>query len=429
MGTIFHDYDPDQSLLFPPSPRDWLPEDHLAWFISDAVDALDLTEVLRSYRPGGKGNLAYHPRLLLKLLFYGYATGVFSSRKIAKQVEDSVAFRVLAAGQFPNHRTICRFREQHIDRFNDLFAEVVQMAMEAGLVKLGTIAIDGTRVKANASKHKAMSYERMKEEEKRLRDEIRKITAIAAGQDAAEDAEFGPDFRGDELPKELQRRESRRAVIRAAKKRLEERKAQEAEAKRSGATEDRKPSRPDPKDQENFTDPESRIMKVSSGVFEQAYNAQISVDSVKQIIVATGVTQSAADVRQLIPMLDETMAVTEEKPGKVLADAGYRSENNFREIEHRQINGFVSLARESRTHATRPSMPATARMKRRMDSKRGRTQYKMRKWIVEPVVGWIKQVLGFRVFSLRGFRKVTGEWSLVCLALNLRRMSKMMSFA
>jgi transposase len=163
MGEIFHDYDPNQSLLFPPSPRDWLPEGHLAWFVSDAVDALDLKGLLRSYRPGGKGSLAYHPRLLLKLLFYGYSTGVFSSRKIAKSVEDNIAFRVLAAGQFPNHRTICRFREQHLDHFNELFAQVVQMAKEAGLVKLGTIAIDGTRVKANASKHKAMSYERMKE--------------------------------------------------------------------------------------------------------------------------------------------------------------------------------------------------------------------------------------------------------------------------
>jgi transposase len=429
MSNIFHDYDPDQSLLFPPSPRDWLPEGHLAWFISDAVDALDLTELLRSYRPGGKGNLAYHPRLLLKLLVYGYSTGVFSSRKIAGQVEDSVAFRVLAAGQSPNHRTICRFREQHIDHFNELFAQVVQLAQQAGLVKLGTIAIDGTRVKANASKHKAMSYERMKEEEKRLRDEIRKITAIAAGQDAAEDAEFGPDFRGDELPEELQRRESRRAVIRAAKKRLEERKAEEAEANRSGASEDHKPTRPEPKDQENFTDPESRIMKVSSGVFEQAYNAQISVDSDKQIIVATGVTQCAADVRQLIPMLDETMAITEEKPRTVLADAGYRSEENFLEIEHRQLVGLVPLARESKTPSKKPLQPATARMKQRLGSQRGRARYKMRKWIVEPVIGWIKQVLGFRVFSLRGFRKITGEWDLVCLALNLRRMNKMMSFA
>jgi len=429
MGNIFLDYDPDQSLLFPPSPREWLPENHLAWFVSDAVEALDLRELFRSYRPGGKGNLAYHPKLLLKLLIYGYSIGVFSSRKIAKQIEENVAFRVLAAGQFPNHRTICRFREHHIEQFSELFAQIVQMAKEAGLVKLGTIAIDGTKVNANASKHKAMSYERMKEEEKRLRDEIRKIAAIAAGQDAAEDAEFGPDFRGDELPEELRRRETRRAAIRAAKKRLEERKAQEAAAKQPESPVDREQARPDPKDQENFTDPDSRIMKASSGAFEQAYNAQISVDSAKQIIVATGVTQSAADAKQLIPMVDETMAITEEKPGKVLADAGYRSEENFRQLENRQIEGFVPLAREGKAPNAQPSRPASARMKRRLDSKRGRARYKMRKYLVEPVVGWIKQVLGFRVFSLRGFTKVTGEWNLVCLALNLRRMSRMMSFA
>jgi IS5 family transposase len=218
-------------------------------------------------------------------------------------------------------------------------------------------------------------------------------------------------------------------VIRAAKKRLEERKAQEAEGKRSATPEDHEPSRPGPKDQENFTDPDSRIMKVSSGAFEQAYNAQLSVDSAKQIIVATAVTQSAADVGQLIPMLDETMAITEEKPRTMLADAGYRSEHNFREIEHRQVVGLVALARESKVSDTQPSKLATARMQRRLNSNRGRTRYKMRKWIVEPVVGWIKQVLGFRAFSLRGFRKVSGEWNLVCLALNLRRMNKMVRFA
>lgn len=426
MGNIFLDYDPNQTLLFPPSPRDWLPEGHLAWFVSDAVDALDMTELLKRYRPGGKGNLAYHPKLLLKLLVYGYCTGVFSSRKIAKQIEDSVAFRVLAAGQSPNHRTICRFRESHVEQFNDLFAQVVQLAKESGLVKLGTIAVDGTKVKADASKHKAMSYQRMKEEEQRLREEIRKITAIAAGEDAAEDAKFGPDFRGDELPEELRRRESRRATIREARKRLEKRKAEEEAAKhQDGSPVDPEKAKPAPKDQENFTDPDSRIMKASSGGFEQAYNGQIAVDSEHHIIVATGLTQKANDVEQLTPMVDEATAITEQQPKKVLADAGYRSEANLADLEERDIKGFVPLGREGKDTPEQPSKPATKRMKRRMKSKSGRLTYRARKHIVEPVFGWIKQVLGFRSFSLRGLRKVTGEWSLICLAVNIRRMCAM----
>jgi len=279
MGQFIRSDDPKQTLLLPPSIRDWLPKDHLCWFVSDSVEALDIDPILDRYRTSGKGELAYHPRLLLKLLVYSYCTGVFSSRKIARQVEENVAFRVLAAGLFPSHRTICRFREDNLGEFHRLFVEVVRIAREAGLVKMGTIAVDSTKLKANASKHKAMSYERMKAEEARLAGEIRTILEAARRQDTLEDGQFGPDFRGDELPQELAHRETRLKKIQEAKKRLEERKKEEAE--RSGAAEryerqrksddegkgvrgrpfELSPGEPKPKDQENFTDPDSRIMK------------------------------------------------------------------------------------------------------------------------------------------------------------------------
>ena len=217
MSGLYQPYEPDQSHLFPPSPRDWLPEDHLAYFISDTVDALDISAIEAAYRRAGAGTLAYHPRMMLKLLVYSYCTGIFSSRSIARGVEENVALRVLAAGHSPSHRTLCRFRTDHIAAFEDLFAQVVRIAQEAKLVKMGTLAIDGTKLKANASKHKAMSYGRMKEEDAKLAKEIAAITKAATERDTQEDLDLGPDFRGDELPDELARRESRRAAIQAAK--------------------------------------------------------------------------------------------------------------------------------------------------------------------------------------------------------------------
>jgi transposase len=446
MSNIFHPYEPDQSLLFPASPREWLPEDHLVWFISDTIDELDIEALVSKYRPGGKGNLAYHPRMMLKLLIYGYCTGVFSSRKLARQLHENVAFRVLAAGQFPNHRTICRFRERHLAEFESLFVQVVQIAQQAGLAKMGTIAVDGSKVKANASKHKAMSYERMQQEEKRLRREIRDLTKKARTQDAADDEKYGPDFRGDELPEEISRRSSRLKVIQEAKKRLEERKRAEAEdpSKRDESSEkkgkkgqgSRKPGRPRvhpvgkprPKDQENFTDPDSRIMKASTGGFEPCYNAEIAVDSHGQIVVGTSVTQSAADTNELLPLIEQSAVNTSEMPHRVLADAGYRSEANFAALEQREIKGFIPLGREGKTIPRTQRDTATGRMAQRMRGKRGRKTYKQRKHIVEPVFGWIKQVLGFRSYSLRGLSKVSAEWNLVCLALNLRRMSEFLAW-
>jgi transposase len=425
---MFAPYDPHQLLLLPPALQDWLPEGHLVHFVSDAVDQLDLEEFERAYRAEGSGNVAYHPRLMLKLLVYGYATGVFSSRRIATHIEENIAFRVLAAGQSPSHRTIARFRQEHIERFGAVFLQVVQLAGGAGLTALGTVAIDGTKVKANASKHKAMSYGRMKEEETRLKAEIATIIKAAEESDALEDGQFGPDFRGDELPAELKRREDRLAKIRAAKARLEERKQAEAEVRGDDAA--AQDSKPAPSDQINFTDEESRIMKTSSGGFDQCYNAQTSVDGESLLIVAAEVTQSATDAKQLIPLVDATIKNVGREPGLVLADAGYRSEATFKALEDRGVKALVATGREGKRGAGKVSAdkPATKRMRSRMKSKRGRRRYSMRKHIVEPVFGWVKQALGFRRFSMRGLAAVSGEWKLVCAAVNLRRLSKQIMF-
>jgi transposase len=388
--------------------------------------------VLEKYRVSGRGEQAYPPRVMLSLLIYSYCTGTFASRKIAAQIEDSVAVRVIAAGLLPSHRTICRFREDNLDEFQRLFVQVVQFAKEAGLVKMGTIAIDGSKLKANASKHKAMSYDRMLMEEKKLRSEIRKLTQAAREQDDIDDQTFGPDLRGDELPQELSSRKTRLATIQAAKKRLEERKAAEAAAKQaaepkgSDASDAAKSERvlPQPRDQENFTDPDSRIMPTGGNAFEQSYNAQIAVDASQQIVVAAMVSQNPKDMGLLMPVLNEAFVNTHEIPKRVLADTGYKNERDLEQLQNLGIDGYVSLGREGKQSRT-PSAkhPCSRAMLRKLTSKRGRDRYRKRKAIVEPVFGWVKRVLGFRAFSLRGLRKVAGEWNLVCMALNLRRMA------
>jgi transposase len=435
--STFRPYEPDQQLLLPPSLRDWLPSDHLVWFISETVDQLDLSEIVETYRDAGQGNLPYHPAMMLKILIFAYATGVFSSRGIARQIEENIAFRLLAAENKPDHRTICRFREQHLEAFERLFVQVVQIARDAGLVKMGTLAVDGSKIRANASKRKAMSYERMQEEERRLRKEIRALTSRATKRDAVEDVEFGPDFRGDQLPDELQRREDRLTKIREAKRRLEARKREEATAQKDKEGDDPPPrggrsrkypvGKPKPKDQENFTDPESRIMKDGSGAFQQCYNAEIAVDANERIIVAATVQQSASDVPALVPLVDQAKRNTGERAKEVLADAGYASEANLKALERRKIKGYVALGREGKSaRAPKPQARATTRMASKLRSKRGRAKYKRRKHLAEPPFGWMKRGLGFRQFSLRGISKVTSEFNLVCLALNLRRMATMM---
>lgn len=434
MPTTFRPCAPDQSLLFPPSPRDWLPEGHLAFFIADTVAALDLQPFYAAYEGDGRRNQPFDPQMMVTVLLYAYATGTFSSRRIARKLEEDVAYRVLAAGNFPAHRTIAEFRQQYLAAFEALFVQVVRIAREAGVVKLGALAVDGSKVKANASKHKAMSYGRMRDEEARLREQIAALTAQAEASDAAEDAALGPDVRGDELPAELHRRETRLATIAAAKARLEARQADEDRQK--GRTPDdgrkgrgHKPFARDfgmpPDDaQDNFTDPESRIMKTSAG-YDQCYNGQMAVDEASQMIVATGLTNCAADNAELLPLIEQTHATLGEHPTEVLADAGYRGDANFQALEACQITAYISLGREGTPATTpNPAHEATQRMAARLASDRGRARYRRRKAIVEPVIGWIKEVLGFRRFSLRGAAKARGEWNVVCLAVNLKRFHR-----
>jgi transposase len=433
MPTTFRPYDPEQTPKLPSSPRDWLPEGHLAFFISDTVDNLDLSAFYEPYEGDGRRNSPFEPRMMVKILLYGYATGTFSSRKLAKKLYEDVAFRFLAGENFPAHRTIAEFRQRHLAAFRDLFVQVVRIAKEVGLVKLGTVAIDGTKVKASASKHKAMSYGRMKKEEQRLRTEIEELTSRASRADVEEDALYGAENSGEEIPEELKRREGRLSKIREAMERLKSRQAEEdREAGRSPEQKSRakRPfGEPEEKKQDNFTDPQSRIMKTSSG-FDQCYNGQLAVDAENRVIVAAEVTQSAADAEQLLPMVEKCCETTQGIPLEVLADAGYRSEDNLRELESKQIDGYVSLGREGKSQTVVPGSenPATSRMQEKLATEKGRKRYGRRKGIVEPVNGWIKSVLGFRQFSLRGLAKVAGEWALVCLALNLRQLSPQMEW-
>jgi transposase len=437
MPTNYRTYQPEQSYLLPPSLSDWLPEKHLAYFVSEVVSVLDLSGFYARHEESDpRGNQPFDPAMMLKVLLYAYASGTFSSRKIAKKLEEDVAFRVLAAGNFPEHRTICDFRKDNLAEFITLFKQVVQIAQSSGMVKLGRIAIDGTKVKANASRHKAMSYDRMKIVEERLEKEIADLLKEAERTDQAEDQEHGPENRGDELPEELQRREGRLQKIKDAKKRLEERQAEEDRTKGRHEGDGGRPNgkkgkpfkkefgEPREKAQDNFTDPESRIMKMGNG-FEQSYNAQVAVDETHQIIVAVSVTNCAADNAQLIPMIEATKETTGEIPQQVVADAGYRSEANFERAEAMKVEVIVALGREGKTETPEVSSTnaATLRMKDKLTTAEGKAAYRRRKAIVEPVFGWVKRVVGFRQFSLRGLTNVTGEWNLVCLATNLRRMS------
>jgi len=321
-GT-YKTYDPDQLFLLPPSLKEWLPEGHLAYFVSDVVDELDLGEIEKTYSTKLQGQPPYHPAMLVKLLFYAYCVGMPSSRKIEKETYEDIAFRILAAGYHPDHDTIADFRKTHLGALKGLFLQVFILCKEAKLVKLGHVALDGTKMKANASKHKAMSYGRMNEKEKQLEQEVNELLRKAESVDAEEDKRYGKGIRGDELPEELRFREKRLAKIREAKKALEERVAKEAEPSR-------KEKRPKPKDQINFTDPESRIMKDSATKeFMQGYNAQAAVDAPSQVIVAAEVTIQSNDKKQLEPMLAAVQENCNALPKELSADAGYYSEDNI----------------------------------------------------------------------------------------------------
>ena len=437
MPTSYLPYEPDQDLLLPHSLREWLPEDHLAYYISDTIDALDLRAFYARYEDGGPRNQPFHPAMMVKVLVYGYATGVFSSRKIAKKLHEDVAFRLLGAGNFPKHRTLCEFRALHLQELAALFVQVVKLARECGLVRLGTIAVDGTKVKANASKHKAMSYGRMQVAEAELKAQIDGLLARAAQADQAEAGE--PDL---DVPTEIARREQRLAAIRAAQGRLEQRQ-READAERGRKPDDddaggsgkkagpafKRPfGEPPAKAQDNFTDPDSRIMKSATG-FEQCYNGQTAVDAEAQIIVAAELTQCAADSGQLPGMIAAVERNTGATPAVVLADAGYRSEAVLARLAESAptTDVLVALGREGKRQVDIDAgrLPHSAAMAAKMEHPDGRGRYRRRKAIVEPPNAWIKQVLGFRQFSLRGVEKVRCEFQLVCAALNLRRMATM----
>ena len=431
MPTTFRPYEPNQTLRLPPDLRDWLPPDHLAYDIADLVDTLDLAPCYAPYEGDGRRHCPYEPAMMVKILLYAYATGTFSSRTMARKLEEDVAFRVLAASNFPRHRTLCEFRRRHLADFAHLFREVVHLARELGLVELGTLAIDGTKLRANASKRKAMSYGRMLREEQRLRIEIDALLAQAEAVDAAEDDRFGPDRSGFERSGEWQRRNDRLAAIRAAKARLEanQRRADDDRGRRPG--QDRNPrggqpytrryGEPDPKAQANFTDPESAIMKTSTDGFQPCSNAQLAVAGPRQLIVAASAHPS--DQGQLHAILDQVEAHVKQRPLTVLADAGYCNERDLARLETKGIEGYVAVGRDGRRAASARSRPATARMAAKLATGDGKARYATRKWMAEAPYGWIKRVLGFRQFSLRGQWPVARAWDLVCTATNIRRIS------
>jgi len=456
MGKSFLPDDVNQSLLFPPSLHDWLPERHLARFLVDVVSALDLSAIYASYEVGdGRGMSAYAPAMMVRVLLYGYATGVYSSRKLEAKTYDEVAFRYLSADAHPDHDTFAEFRKRHLEALAGLFTQALLLCEKAGLVKLGHVAIDGTKIKANASKHKAMSYARMAETEQRLKQEIEALLRQAEDVDAAEDAEYGKGKRGDELPDELARRESRLKKIAQAKVELEQEAREKAERERAAAEaklaerreheertgkkprgcESRVPdpdkAAPNPKAQRNFTDPESRIMPdgANKGSFLQGYNAQAAVDATAQIVVAAEVTQETTDNHQLLPMLDQVKENLGCKPERVSADAGYWSEANATDESVASIDLHIATGREEQEEKIAPKsgpppgeVTAKVAMRQKLSSQAGRSIYKMRKAIVEPVFGQIKEQRGFRRFSLRGLANVGCEWKLVCLASNLLKL-------
>jgi transposase len=442
MKKTYRDWSPTQGYMFPPSPQDWLPEDDLVYFILDTVATLELAPIFAYYERELRGQPPFHPRMMVALLLYGYATGTRSSRKIMRRCQTDVACRIIVGDDIPDFRTISDFRKIHLQRLEALFVEVLKLCALAGLAKVGTIALDGTKVKANASRHKAMSYERMQQEEKRLQDEVARLLAEADATDATEDAVHGPDRTGEELPEELARRQSRLTKIQQAKALLEERARTEAaeEAARREADGKAPPATapvdavPQPKDQINFTDPESRIMKASNKGWDQCGNAQALANEA-QIILAADVTDQANDQRQAVPMVDQARVNLEaaggEQPiGAAVLDSGYFSAANTAALEQRGIDPYIATERLKHNEEIPPvprgripqDLTAKQRMARKLRTKKGKTTYAKRKGIIEPIFGQLKQVLGFRQFALRGLASMRGEWRLMGTVHNLLKL-------
>lgn len=442
MSKQFRPWNPDQSFLFPPSPRDWLPENHLVYFLLDVIPQMDLQPILRPYQLEERGQPPFHPAMLVTLLLYGYATGIFSSRRLMARCETDAAFRVIVGDDIPDFRTISDFRKRHLTALEGLFVEVLKLCAKAGLVKVGRIALDGSKVKANASRHKAMSYDYMLKEEKRLKNEIKTLLAQAEDADQAEDQTYGRESRGDELPEELARRQTRLKRIREAKAALEAEardvaRAAEAERQHAGkppSGNDPEQAKPEPKAQYNFTDPESQIMKVSNKGWDQCLNAQVVVNE-HQIIVAADVTDETNDKQQVQPMIEQTQqnvagAGVTEKIKEAMADSGFYSEANVEYLQEQEIDPYIATERlkhhEKITAAPRGRSPqgltAKQRMARKLRTQKGRERYARRKGMVEPVFGQVKHGRGFRQFLLRGKRKMRSEWRLVSLTHNLLKL-------
>ncbi len=437
----------DMDFLMPPSVDDWLPERHLARFVVEVIEGLDLSAMSRSYR--GSGEASYPPQLLLGLIIYGYATGVFSSRKLERATYDSVAFRFVAANQHPDHDTIAAFRRRFLPQIEALFVQVLGMAREMGVLKLGTVALDGTKIHANASRHSALSHEHATKIEAQLKGEVADLLGRAEAADQAD----VPD--GMSIPEELARREKRLAEIARAKMvieaRAKERHAREraeyeakmaaraAKAAQTGKKpRGREPVPPEegprPSDQVNLTDEESRIMPVAGGGFEQCYNAQAAVAADSLLVVGADVVQAPNDKQQVEPMLAKLAALPDElgEVGELLADNGYYSEANVNACAAAGIDPVIAMGREAHhptlaeRFAADPAAPENPTpveaMRHRLQTKEGKKRYALRKQTPEPVFGIIKSVLGFRQFLLRGLDKVRGEWSLVTMAWNIKRM-------
>lgn len=443
LTKTYRPYDPDQMFLMPPALQEWLPEGHLVYFISDVVEQLDLSCITSVYEDEHRGYPPYHPLMLTKILLYAYCIGVPSSRKIDRRCEEDIGFRILAANNQPDFRTISDFRKRHLESLKGIFKQVLRLCQKTGLVKLGHVALDGTKLKANASKHKAMSYGRMLLKEEELEKEVEELLRSAQEMDEEEDQKYGKDRRGDELPKELAFKESRLKKIREAKEALEreaasraEAKAEEIEARQSEKPRrGRKPKPPDPipdsQDQRNFTDPESQIMVNSATKsFEQAYNCQVAVDDKEQVIVACEVTQEPNDKKQLEPMTKAVQKNTGKKTRMMSADAGYWNAEKIEKLSKGRTEFFIPPDKQKHNDkvltAERGRIPKNLsfadRMRRKLRTKKGRGIYSKRKETAEPVFGQIKQGRGFRQFLLRGKEKVRGEWSLICTTHNLLKL-------
>jgi transposase len=432
MKKSFRPWQVDQSLLVPPSVHDFVPSDHSAHFIRDLVcEQLDLSVIVESYDEA-RGNPPYDPRMMTSLLLYGYSRGVYSSRRLARGCEERLDFMAVTALNRPDFRTISDFRKRHLVALSDLFLQVLSLCQKAGLVELGHVALDGTKIKANASKHKAMSYGRMKKAEPDLAAEVSDWLAAAEATDAQEDGEFGSERRGDEMPEWMATKQARLEKIREAKASLEaeaqaeaEEKAQQPKKYRGGRKPKTPPGTPKDKVQRNFTDPESRIMKGRDG-FIQAYNAQAAVDGAHQVIVVQSLTDNASDQGELISLVDGIKANTGRKPREISADTGYCSEANLEALEQRRIRGYVATGRQKHPDGGQDKKrgPRAEAMRKRLRKAGHRSRYRLRKQIVEPVFGQIKEARGFRQFLLRGIAKTRAEWALLCTVHNILKLAK-----